>query len=217
MTGAGGHRTFEAFCESAEVQGRIDDCRLAPCQPTFATFPLLTAEPVWEVVFSALDANADGALDGSDELCQLDVLGYSWGGVNAADLARRMHDDPRVRAPWGVTRLVLLDAYQPGAKLTIPPNVERVVSFRHSTAPADDCSANAPFGPYLGLAPRCAADAAGSIKQVCEDFDFSLSSARFGGRPGVKVGHCDVPRAARAAIVQVLKDEPLTEAPPPAR
>jgi pimeloyl-ACP methyl ester carboxylesterase len=155
-------------------------------------------------------------LDGSDEVCQLDVIGYSWGGVNAVDLAKRMHADARVRAPWGVTRLVLLDAFQPGAKLTIPPNVERVVSFRHSVAPPSDCSRDAPFGPYLGLAPRCVASAEASARPapICEDFDFSLSSARFGGRPGFKVGHCEVPLAARAAIAQVLRDEALTAAPP---
>jgi pimeloyl-ACP methyl ester carboxylesterase len=172
---------------------------------------MLTAEPVWEAVFAALDTNADRVLDASDERCQLDVLGYSWGGVNAVDLARRMHADSRVGAPWAVTRLVLLDAYQPGAKLVIPPNVERVVSFRHSIAPANDCSRDAPFGPYLGLAPRCAAVPNAVSAQLCEDFDFSLSAGRFRGGA---VGHCDVPRAAQAAVVQVLRDEPLTEAPP---
>jgi pimeloyl-ACP methyl ester carboxylesterase len=213
LTGAGGHRGFESFCESELVVGRIDDCRTAPCQPTFATFPLMTAQPVWDAVFPVLDSNADGKLDASDELCQLDVLGYSWGAVNAVDLARRMHADARVEPPWGITRLVLLDAFQPGAKLTIPANVERVVSFRHSVAPPNDCSLDAPFGPYLGLAPRCPPAASGA-RPICEDFDFSLSVGRFGGRPGTKVGHCDVPHAAKAGIAQVLRDEELTEVPP---
>lgn len=208
LTGAGGHRTFESFCESPLVVGRIDDCRNGPCHPTFSTFPIPNAESVWKAVFEALDTTHDGQLNDQDEVVELDVIGYSWGGVNAVDLATRMAKDERVEAPWRVKRLILLDAFQPGASLSIPTNVDKTFSFRHSVAPANDCSKDALLGPYLGIALSCAAS------QTCFDFDFSLSQEqRFGKQLGKSVGHCDVPRAAMDAIEQLLRDEEPTKAP----
>ncbi len=209
LTGAGGHRTFESFCESPLVVGRIDDCRNGPCHPTFSTFPMPNAESVWTAVFEALDTTHDGKLDDQDEVVELDVIGYSWGGVNAVDLAARMAKDERVATPWRVKRLILLDAFQPGASLSIPANVDKTFSFRHSVAPANDCSNNALLGPYLGIAPSCAAS------QACFDFDFSLGQEQhFGRQLATSVGHCDVPRAAMDAVKQLLRDEVPTKVPP---
>jgi pimeloyl-ACP methyl ester carboxylesterase len=208
LTGAGGHRTFESFCESTFVAGRIDDCRNGPCHSTFSTFPIPNADSVWKAVFDTLDTTRDGKLNAEDERVELDVIGYSWGGVNAVDLAARMAADERVAPPWRVTRLILLDAFQPGASLSIPDNVDRTFSFRHSVAPPNDCSSGALLGPYLGIAPTCAPS------QACFDFDFSQSpEQRFGAQRGKSVGHCDVPRAALAAIKQLLRDEEPTAAP----
>ena len=214
LTGAIDHASssnagFRTICESAVIAGRIDDCRSAPCKSTWGTFPSASAAPVWEAVFAALDTNKDGLVDSADAACELDVVGFSWGGVNAVDLAKRMNVDNRVLpVRRAVHRLVAIDAYQPSASLVVPPNVLRAVSFRHSVASPSDCSSGAPLGPYLGIAPRCTAPSA------CRDFDFSLSpDASFGGLLGKNVGHCDVPTAAASLVAQFLADQALSGTP----
>lgn len=212
LTGAIDHESdanvgFRAICESNLVTGRIDDCRSGTCKSTFGTFPSNVTTEVWNVVFAALDTNGNGKLD-AVETCELDLLGFSWGGVNAVDLARRMFEDDRVAPTWKVTRLVLLDPFQPYASITVPPNVSRSFELRHSVAPPGDCSNTGPLGPYLGIPATCAAG------QACRDFDFSKSpDVTFGGIRGSAVGHCDVPAAARANVAQILRDQPLTGAP----
>jgi pimeloyl-ACP methyl ester carboxylesterase len=199
---------FRALCESSIVRGRIDDCSSGACRATWGTFPSTSPEAVWDAVFAELDADRNGVIDDRDPVFELDVLGFSWGGVNALALARLMQVDPRMIAPRSIRRLVLIDAYQPLASLWITPNVERTISFRHSRAPATDCSHGAPLGPYLGLAPTCGRD------QECFDYDFSLSPRdTFAGMLGSEVGHCDVPTAAAANVAQVLQDAPLRGAP----
>jgi hypothetical protein len=213
LTGAVAHESpsnagFRALCESSFIRGRIDDCRGGACKSTFGTFPSTSPEEVWDAVFTELDIDRNGLVDDRDPAVALDVLGFSWGGVNAVALARMMHEDPRMVAPRTIARLILIDAYQPLGSTWITPNVALTYSFRHSLAPATDCSQGAPMGPYLGLPPSCGRD------QTCFDYDFSLSpNETFSGMLGAEIGHCDVPRAAAPNIAQILSDAPLKGAP----
>jgi hypothetical protein len=200
---------FTALCEDPRVQGLVQSCGALGCESTFSTFPTTNAQAVYPSLFAAMDRNHDGQVDSADGPCVLNIVGFSWGGVNAVDLANRYLSDTKVASTRTVTHLALLDPYQPLlSKLTIPARVDATAEFRHSIAPSTDCSNTAPLGPYLGIELHCAAG------QACVDYNYSLSpNGVFGGYPGASVGHCDVPAAAQAPVLEFLTGQALTDVP----
>lgn len=219
LTGAMNHETpsnqhFRHLCANPRIPGLIRDCFNGECNQTFDSFlqfPLLTVYPA---LFNALDRTGDGRIDEDDPVCEVNLIGFSWGGVNAVSIAGHLARDPRIpETHRRVSNLVLLDAYQPfsAGRMQVPESVERVLSIRHSRAPQHDCSKEAPLGPYLGLAPHC------TEASDCEDYDYSTSPYdRFVGSDGNtvygdRVGHCEVPYVAEAAVVGFLNGESYEE------
>jgi pimeloyl-ACP methyl ester carboxylesterase len=212
LTGAldqtsGSNGGFERLCRRDELEGVVEDCDTETCYRTHDSFLKDPASAVYPKLFAALDANADGAVDASDPFCDVNLLGFSWGGVNAIEVARALNADARVApAQRRVARLLLMDPYQPmaGGKMRVPVNVARTVVWRHSVADPGDCSRVAPLGPYTGMAAVC------ETSQVCLDVDYSrapaadslpLSWRRHRGR---NVGHCAVPRVATPDVLEEL-------------
>ena len=224
LTGAMSHETpsnehFAKLCSNAEIKGLVRDCWDGTCKETFDSFlqfPLLTVYP--ELV-KALDRDQDGKITDADPVCDVRILGFSWGGVNALSVAQHLQNDYRVPTTHkAIDKVVLVDAFQPwsGHRMTVPKNVSSVLSVRHSVTSHNDCSANAPLGPYLGLPPICGPD------QDCNDYDFSaerytLYEPVYGyAVHGIDVGHCEVPRVAHRAVVNYLNDKPYAhELPAP--
>jgi hypothetical protein len=200
---------FTSLCTDPRVQGLVQSCGALGCESTFSTFPTTNAQAVYPSLFAAMDLNHDGFVDAADPPCALDLIGFSWGGVNAVDLANRYVSDSRVSAARTVTHLALLDPYQPlSSKLTIPSRVDATAEFRHSIAPSSDCSNTAPLGPYFGIELHCTAG------QTCVDYNYSLSpSALFGAFSGAAVGHCDVPAVAHEPVIEFLTGRALTDVP----
>ena len=173
---------------------------------------------MYPALFNRLDTNNDGIVDGNDENCSVRIAGYSWGGLNSTHLAQMLASDADVAVTRRyVKALVALDPYQPlGAVQSVPPNVERYVSFRHSQTPANDCSQSAPLGPYKGIAPTC------TSSTNCTDYDFSRapSTTFVGGASGFnylgnQIGHCEVPDAAFHAAIAALAGTLLPGPLPP--
>lgn len=174
---------------------------------------------VLDVVIPILDTNGDGRVTGEDERVALTLVGFSWGGFNAAKFARTILEDERFSSDRKeVERLFVLDPYrrhglEEATELVVPRNVKRFWSFRHTVAPAPayECSTGGPFGPYTGRPPVC------SAATSCTDYDYSLDERRFDGTRGHNVGHCDLPRVAAKAILE-LNDRNATDEPlPPQR
>jgi hypothetical protein len=195
----GGNPLVEALCNV--LPNRLEDCGGARCYPMFA---FASTNAAIDALVEALDDNGDGAVDAHDSPCEINLLGYSWGGVNVLSVAESFGSDPRVSTTRNrIDRVALLDAYSPlaGSDLAVPLNVARLWSYRHSVAPASDCSAAAPLGPYLGLPPRC-----DPSRSVCTDYDYSLAFAvGFTGLSGLsyrgdEVDHCYLPDAAGRAV-----------------
>lgn len=235
LTGAvdqssGSNQTFGYLCDDLANSGAyelIPDCDTGTCYSTWDNFSLGLSpssfdnkieNDVYPALFSRLDTNNDAVIDNSDENCSVRILGYSWGGLNATNLARMISEDSDV----GTTRsfvkaVVALDPFQPlGVEQNVPPNVERYVSFRHSQTPANDCSQSAPLGPYRGIAPAC------TTSTDCSDYDFSAApNESFPGGVttnsyfGSQIGHCEVPDAAANAAVAALAGAPLPGPLPP--
>ena len=162
---------------------------------------------MYPALFDALDRNDDGQVDESDPVCKLNLLGFSWGGVNVLSIANHLRNDRRVSASHqNVTRAVLLDAFQPlsESRMSIPSNVQSVLSLRHSKASEDDCSLGLPC-TYLGLPPECVDG------QECIDIDYSESpyhvfDQHMGPRVyGHAIGHCDVPSVGHENVVAFLR------------
>jgi hypothetical protein len=215
--GSNGH--FRTLCELPAVLGRVENCRTQPCESTWTNFPnteVTTGSNSYQALFNALDSNADNLIDHLDTPCQLNVLGFSWGGVNASRLASTFLTDARV-APQRrrVERLILLAPYQPLVfNVEIPSGVENTWVYRHSATPSfGDCSSSAVLGPYLGVPPRCA------VGQACADYDYSLAPNTWFqglvyGSYGSDVGHCDLPNIATPAVLANLTDTPAPQLPP---
>lgn len=204
---------FSHLCDALEARdaGVLRDCSQGTCFSSFATFPKTNADAVYPAVFASLDSNRDGTVDALDGPVELNVLGFSWGGVNAAALSAKLASDARIHQhPQLRHRLIVFDAYQPlVSSVTAPATVEAAYSFRHSQVPAGDCSRSAPLGPYKGVRLRCAA------QQSCFDFDFSLAANRsFSGILGSDVGHCDVPEASEEFALELLQFGRLSNPPP---
>lgn len=205
LTGAidqrsGSNRGFEDLCRRLHERGRgVLRVRVGRrSHYSFATFPMMDADAVYPALFAALDADGDRRVSASECAREVDLLGFSWGGVNVVRLAEAYFADRRVDAGCKVRRLILLDAFQPFVtRLKAPDRVDQVLSFRHSIAPAHDCSKGSPLGPYLGAELRCPKG------RVCRDVDYSSHPLdRFEGVLGKDVGHCDVPEVAAASILE---------------
>ncbi len=206
---------FAQICERNEIQGLIPDCDDPPCLSTFNNF-LVDNDDIYEALFDALDTNGDRQINASDQRCELNLLGYSWGGVNVIELANDFVSDSRVSGDRAfVDRIILLEAYQPFGDMDLPSQVGKVRSYRRSSPPANDCSAQEVLGPYVGLAPRCPSGV------DCMDYDYSLGGSTsyplFGGgsQTGSQVDHCSVPAVAHEAVISELLDRaPNVPLPP---
>jgi len=214
LTGAMDHDTpsnahFRALCADPRVKGLHSDCAFGQCRGTFDSFlqfPLLTVYPS---LVDAMDRNRDGVVDHADPVCEVNLLGFSWGGVNVLSVAQHLAYDARIPATHRtVHRAVLIDAYQPFSthRMHMPRNIASALSVRHSQASANDCSAHAPLGPYLGLSPVA------TSTQMCADYDYSKADhvlfrmADGRGLYGDEIGHCEVPAAAHEFIIAHLND-----------
>ena len=188
---------FERTC--AQLPGIVEDCAGGQC---YSMFAFSAREAALEGLIAALDTNQDNLVDASDEACEINLLGYSWGGVNTTLLAGEFLADMRVAPARAVVdRMVALDPFSPlaGDSVEIVAGVQRFWSYRHTASPANDCSAGAPLGPYQGLPPLCAP----SVQ--CTDYDYSLTpNTVFNGYTGAQIGHCTIVEASDPAIFHNL-------------
>ncbi len=218
MTGAidqssGSNDGFSQLCDALQPLATVvPECVDGKCWSSFATFT--SGEPIRKLsdaTLQALDVTADGRIDSADGATTLTLLGFSWGGVTAADLSRALSNDQRIDHSFLTLRLIALDAFQPSLPdVKAARAVDEAFSFRHSVAPSSDCSPFAPLGPYLGLRLRCGAG------QRCFDFDFSAAPAeQFSGLRGRDVGHCDVPEVAARYVKSLVTTGTLVAPLPP--
>lgn len=170
-----------------------------------------SVDHVLDVLVGALDTDHDGAVTTSDAPVDLTLVGYSWGGFNALDLAAKMANDPRlVGARKQVRRLFVLDAFRtdylvlPRGELRVPENVRTLYSFRHTSAPEVECSSLlfGTIGPFTGRDPLC------HRTTECFDYDFSLAPST------ANVDHCDVPRYATPFVLELDQGRPPANLPP---
>ncbi len=193
----GGNPAFAQLCEP--LPGLVPACDAeGTCSPAFQ---ITEKKAALDAALAALDRNDDGRVGEGDPVCVFNIVGYSWGGVNATELAKAfLHDERIAPTHRAVDRLVLIDPYRPMARVEVPRGVSRFHSIRQSDPPANDCSRNSPLGPYRGLLPRCEA------AETCEDLDVSNTpDTRYptsDGRTvrGRDVGHCRVVRIATPMV-----------------
>lgn len=208
---------FQELCAEPSVPGLIQDCESGTCHSTFNNVLVDLETEIYPYLFAALDTNGDGAVNDDDEPCAVNLLGYSWGGVNVVELAQVFLSDPSVSASRAVVdKLIVIDPYQPLARVDVPAGVTRFWEYRHSSSPAHDCSNSAPLGPYRGIAPTCVPGAS------CVDYDYSLapdqwfsSSYSGGSYAGADVGHCIVAEVAYDPALANLLDAPWGGPLPP--
>ena len=217
--GTGGNPAFEQLCGTLGP-GLIKDCGTGTCYATFGFEAL--SNPSRDALLAVLDTDKNGQITAADAPVDLVVIGYSWGGTNVRDLAAWMENDSRFDADRrGVSLMIALDPYRPGATMDIPPNVDRFVEYRHSVAPAADCSlitlAGVTIsGPYLGIIPRCKAST------VCTDYDYTLGGKTFypdafapgKGYLGANVDHCALVDVAASAVPPFLAGTAFSPLPP---
>lgn len=208
------NKGLAALCDDPAIGPTVKDCDTGTCYSSFNTFPSNTVDGIYPRVFEALDTNHDGKVDLLDQNCAIRIVGFSWGGINAANLADALLSDAHVDSRVEIDHLVMLDAFQPLTESPIiSPRVKHATTFRHSVAPPSDCSIIAPLGPYLGIPMRCAAG------QSCKDYDYSkspdVSFDVHGASPllGKDIGHCNVPATAHAAVLALLKGAPYAQLP----
>lgn len=214
LTGAidqysGSNARFQSVCEHEAIPGLLEDCDGAVCTRTFDSFTLGPADGLYRQLFEALDTNADGFVDGGDEACQVNLIGFSWGAMTAVEITRRLELDARITEQRArVDRLLLLDPYRPGGTLRIPKNAVRTRIWRQSASPEGDCSRVAPGGPYRGIVPECPAEA------DCVDVDISKLEGSLPTTDPLltldasQVGHCDVPWVSRDGVMRALYVSP---------
>ncbi len=215
--GDSGNTSIRDFCEDPRLPGVIPDCRSGRCSATFANFMHSPRKDLLPELIDALDTNGDGRVGDDDLACEVNLVGFSWGGVNAVRLAREFRNSDRVSASrTRVHRLLVMDAYQPlrSGLMKVPPNVWKARSYRHSIPREGACSASAPFGPYSGWPLLC------DDWQNCRDYDYSLAPDRWFDSPigwyrGRDVDHCAVPRVAHEPAMAELHDEPYDGPLPP--
>lgn len=212
----GGNEYLAALCE--KLEGLIPSCdeKTGDCLPMFGW--LGGKAPAKAALYKALDSSGDGFVDDSDEVCAIRIVGYSWGGLNARDIAEAWADDSNV--PDNRKNIAILAAIDPfrvgDLEYLVPKNVEVFREYRHSIAPDDDCSSGAPLGPYKGLPPRCAPTS------DCQDYDYSLAPDELfptlSGAPqnvlGKSVEHCNAADVAAVPVLALLAGEPAPKLPP---
>ncbi len=218
VTRGGSNTPFDVICDDPAVPNVIRSCDALSCYNTFNTFLIDARGALYSKLFAAMDNNGDGVVNSQDNACTVNLLGYSWGGIAAVQIAEKLGKDTRVDDRHRrVNRLFVMDPYQPAATLLVPTNVERFVEYRHSNSPANDCSRGGALGniggPFEGIQPRCYAN------QSCFDYDYSVSPstlfpANGGGYYGSEVGHCEVPAVAAPAILADFKGQSYTSIPP---
>jgi hypothetical protein len=216
LTGAsarndGSNLPFNTMCSAGFLPGLV----LSTTFTTHETFLVNTANVIYPNLFKALDTNNDNKVDANDPDCKVNILGYSWGGVAAVELATAMTTDTRIiAARRSVHRLFAIDPFQPFQTLNVPAKVATFIEFRHTLVPAGDCSSAAPLGPYKGLQPHCTASTA------CTDYDYSLApTTQFatqggGSLSGAQVGHCEAAMVADPPIRAMFARQPLPTMPP---
>ncbi len=209
----GSNVPFDVICDDPSVPNVVRSCDGLSCYNTFNTLGT-NATSLYAKLFAALDTNGDMLVNAQDQQTRVNLLGYSWGGISAVQVAAKLGSDTRIDANLRrVYRLIVMDAYQPLATLVVPTSVERFVSFRHSSSPSGDCSAGVPLGPFEGIVPRCYAN------QSCFDYDYSQSpSGSFSTSDGLsylgsQIGHCEVPAVAAPAILAEFKGMPYSNMP----
>jgi len=235
LTGAiwredGGNWAFDLLCEDELVEGLIRECTDEGCYPTWENFDpfifgLDLESDVYPHLFDAMDDTGDGLVDELDESCDLQLFGYSWGGVNAARLADMFINDPAVSLERArVASLIVIDPFRTTgfgthwSSFVVPAGVERFRSYRHSVSLTSyDCSSQAFRGPYVGLP----AEIEGADTDAA-DYDYSLAPDTYfprqnlGSIPtrGRDVGHCSVLHVAAHAVLNDLAGVPFDELPP---
>ncbi|MCA9699331.1 MAG: hypothetical protein KC431_17530, partial [Myxococcales bacterium] len=147
-----------------------------------------------EALILSMDRNDDGKVGEGDPFCSIHAAGWSQGAmIVGEELPKALRADERVAADRAVIeRLVLIAPYAPEREsVEISDAVHRAFIYRHSKAPADDCSRSFADGPWLSLRPHC------SEATRCWDYDYSLEPelaflGRQGSRSGGMLGHCNI-------------------------
>ena len=199
---------FHNICEYEPIPGLLEDCELEGCYKSFDSFIDNAQRTIYPELFGALDTNTDGKVDDQDDLCEINLITFSWGGPTAVELTRELGRDERVAVSHRrVTRLLMLDPYQPNTTLTLPNNIDKVRVWRQSASPKDDCSSFAPGEPYRGLPPICPSG------MDCKDINISRLDTTLTTTDSppelvesTEVGHCEVPRVARDWVMEALFD-----------
>lgn len=185
------------LCEEAE---RADF--LLVRDGSYPAFGALDQNGAYDALFEALDTNGDDRIDGRDAAASIHLVGFSWGGINATDIAARWGRDTRIASSRRVvTAMVLLDPFQPlVSRATIPANVLYTWEYRQTVTTEGDCSIGPSLGfGYNGHRPRATSDVT-----FCTHYD--LDSFMHG------IGHCDVPLAAtRAALENLLQHRSFSQ------
>lgn len=180
-----------ALCEAADGVG-IELIR----DGAHPAFGALDENGAYAALFDELDENGDGVVNSKDTQLVVHLVGFSWGGINTADIAERLRKDNRiVSGRRGVAAMVLLDAFQPQvSRVNIPSNVLHAWIYRQTETTKGDCSINASLGfGFNGHRPR-----ARSEMSFCSHYDLDDFVAN--------VGHCDVPKVAtKAALTNLIK------------
>ena len=222
LTGAinhssGSNSRFRNLCEDPRIPGRIPDCRSGKCYSTWGSFTQSPKRDLLPGLVDALDTNGDGYVNDRDQACQVNLVGFSWGGVNAVELARAFALSDKVSGSRAtVDRLIVMDAFQPfrSETLKVPVNVSMARNYRHSVAPTENCSRWAPLGPYRGFPLRCPS------WQSCREYDYSMDPgglyrSPYGQYRGRNVDHCTVPAVSHEAVIGDLTSKASKHARPP--
>jgi pimeloyl-ACP methyl ester carboxylesterase len=167
----GANPVFDDLCEALPdpLRNPVED---------IAGFRIFELDDARAAMLTALDTDGDGLVTDADEAI-VDVLGYSWGGVNALQLA--LHEEPGVTATRPlIGRVAVIDPFVPphDEPIVLGGPVEQVWSYGHSESPSWDCSALAPLGPYRSRPIDC-----GSTDAPCAEYDLSRDRV---------VGHCTI-------------------------
>ena len=196
----GGNPAFARVCEP--LQGLVRRCD--PDGTCYPTFQITQKRAAFSALFDALDHDANGRIDANDAACDVNVVGYSWGGINGAELVQDFVTDARIDpSRRTVGHFIAVDAYRPMAKLDVPEGVGVFTSIRHSASPPGDCSERSPLGPYHGIEPRCRAGQCTDI-DVSAKPDASFESLHRGRLRGHEIGHCSIVGVAGAMIWSLL-------------
>lgn len=177
------------LCEEAERGG----LRLIR-DGSYPAFGALDQDGAYRALFDTLDDNGDGRVDGRDKRASIHLVGFSWGGINVADIAARWGRDSRVaKSRRVITALVALDPFQPQvSRVVIPDNVLYTWVYRQTKTTEGDCSITPSLGfGFNGHRPRAKSDTT-----FCTHYD--LDSFMHG------IGHCDVPLAAKRPALENL-------------